>query len=71
MDGRREPIVPAGSNKRQERAVVACNDDQEMPPEVFEALVAGWTEILVADYIRRHPERTDLAPAPSARIIWP
>ena len=63
-----EAIVSARSKKRPEPA--AASDDQEMPPDVFEALVAGWTEILVTDYIKRHPERTDLAPAASARIIW-
>jgi hypothetical protein len=31
----------------------------------------GGPEILVADYIKRHPERTDLAPVASARIICP
>ena len=26
-----------------------------LPSDLFEALVAGWTEILYADYLRRHP----------------
>ena len=26
----------------------------ELPADVFEALVAGWTELLVADYQARH-----------------
>ena len=60
--------MSARSKKRQKSAA-AVNDSQEMPPDVFEALVAGWTEILVADYIKRHPERTDLALVPSADII--
>ena len=36
----------------------------EIPPDVFEALVATWTEILVADYKRRHSDRA-MMPADS------
>jgi hypothetical protein len=39
-----EPVTPATS-------------PVDIPPDLFEALVAGWTEILYVDYIARHPER--------------
>lgn len=29
-----------------------------IPPDVFEALVAIWTDILVDDYFKRHPVPT-------------
>jgi hypothetical protein len=60
---RSQGAVVSARSKKHAEPVAAANEDQEMPPDVFEALVAGWTEILVADYIKRHPERTDLAPA--------
>ena len=35
--------------------------DPPIPPALFEALVTAWTEILVADYLARHPEQGQAA----------
>lgn len=42
---------PFGANVQTEPSRQTAPVD--IPPDVFEALVVGWTEILVADYERR------------------
>jgi hypothetical protein len=58
MNAPRTPVgaLAASITAHEVRTVISPHAAPTMPPELFEALVAGWAEILVADYRVRHPE---------------
>jgi hypothetical protein len=49
-------LTTPSATTHEVRTMISPHAAPTMPPELFEALVASWAEILVADYRARHPE---------------
>jgi hypothetical protein len=43
------------------------NSTRRIPPDIFEALVSAWRDLLLEDVLARHPELRDQISSPATR----